>query len=464
MASEQMAARRHGFALEYGWALLEIVMVSMVLAAPHISVAFIDLIVLGPPGVAVIYVFWAPVAAFRRKSFDLPSKLRTALFSLGQLVSALMAVGGSGALVLGVWMRFVYRPEVLESNGFGHDHPLSLSFLMPIALGLIIASVALFLASITLLRRDDESARDCLNRLVSDRMRPALPAAAATLLLGFGVASVLNFGFSTFALSPLLESTNPWSDVDGWYLVSEFQALPFALLASAVLLVVFRRVQPAALACLRETRRDAGGRAPAVLAALGGAGGIGMFFGWSLYIVHVGMIAAFGTVAMITTWQEVSGATNDWIAAQQEAGRNATEIASQLHDRGSWTPAEPDSGLAEFIPGLGDTLKELSLSEGCSVTLDAGVADNAALRDREWIRDFEADRQPLNDISYCMRLACSSPVVWHERSVVFLESSHPSHNRYWTYSVFMDVFGNGAAYEPGGYCTADGELAENFQG
>lgn len=466
MASEQMAAvaPRRGIAPKYGWALLETVIVFMVLAAPLISDVFIDLIVLGPPVVAAIYVIWAPIAAFRRASFNLPSKLRTALFSLGQLVSALMAVGGVGTLVFGVWMRFAYRPEVLDPNGFGYDDPFSLSFLTPIAFGLIIASVALFLASITFLRRDDESAGECLNRLRSDRMRPLLPVAAATLLLGFGVASVLNFGASINALPLLLETTNPWRDVDAWFLVSEFQALPVALLASAVLLVLFRRAQPAALACLRETRRDAVGRAPAVLAALAGIGSIGMFFGWSLYIVHVGMIAALGPVTMLTAWQEVSSATNDWIAAQREAGRNATEIASELHDRGSWNPAEPDSGLAELIPGLGDTLKESSLSDRCSVTLDAGVADNEALRDQDWIQEYETDWQPLRDISYCIRLACPSPVVWQERPVMILESSHPSRNRHWAYTIFMDIFGNGAAYEPGGYCTADGELADEFQG
>ncbi len=152
------------------------------------------------------------------------------------------------------------------------------------------------------------------------------------------------------------------------------------------------------------------------------------------------------------------------IAAQREAGRSATEIASELHDHGSWTPAEPDSGFAELIPGLGETLKESSLSERCSVTLDAGVADNAALREQDWIQEWEADSLPLRDISYCMRLACPSPVVWHEHPVVILESSHPSRNRNWNYFIFLDIFGNGAAYGPGGFCTADGELAESFQG
>ena len=96
--------------------------------------------------------------------------------------------------------------------------------------------------------------------------------------------------------------------------------------------------------------------------------------------------------------------------------------------------------------------------------LRLSIADNVALQDQDWIQDFEAESQPLPDVGYCIRLACPSPVVWHERPVVILASSHPSRNSYWADSVFLDLFGNGRAFEPGGYCTVDGELAAAYQG
>jgi hypothetical protein len=463
MAGEQMAADVPGRRTTpaYGWALLETAIVFLVLAAPLASEAFIDLIVLGPLGLVVVYVIWAPVAAYRRAGYDLPSIPRAALFSLGQLVSALLAVGGLSALVVGVWMNTAYREEVLNPGGMGIGFPFNLSFLANVALGMTVASAAMFIASTVFLRRRDESARDFPGRILSERMRPLLPAAATTLLLGFGISSILNVISAVVSLPSVLQSANPSRDVDGWFLVTEFAGLPAAQLASAVLLVAFRRTQPAALACLRDPHRLADGHAPAVLAALAS---IGMFYGWFLYLLHFGMIAAFGPVAMIMGWQEVSGAAEGWVAAQREAGRSPVEIAAELRTYGSWTIAEPDSGLAEIFPGLGETLKESSLSEGCSVALDAGVADNVALQDQDWIQDFEAESQPLPDVGYCIRLACPSPVVWHERPVVILASSHPSRNSYWADSVFLDLFGNGRAFEPGGYCTVDGELAAAYQG
>ena len=469
MASERMAAVApgRGIAPGYGWALLETSIVFMVLAAPQISPVFRDLIVLGPLAIIVIYLLWAPVAAFRDAAFDLPSKLRAALFSLGQLVSAVMVAGNVTALVLIVWMRVAYHPEVLSPGGSGLGIPFILGSLAPLAVGGILVSIALFVPSATFLRRDDESVSDSLNRFIADRMRPLLPAAAATLLLGFGIASVLNSATSAIALPNLLESANPGRDVDVWFLVAQFPGLPAALVASAVLLAVFRRAQPAALASLRGARRDAGSRPPSILVALGSVasvGSIGVFFGWFLYIIHFGMVAALGPVAMIVSWQEVAGATSDWVVVQSEAGRSPDEIAAELRAHGSWTPAESDSSLAALFPELGESLKESSMTGNCSITLDAGVADNAPLRDQEWIRDFEAEHKTLPDVSYCIRLACPSPVTWHDHPVVILDSSHPSRNLNWTYLLYMDLFGNGRAFEPGGYCTADGRLAAEFQG
>ncbi len=444
----------------YGWALLETVIVFLVLAGPFFMGVSNDLLILGPVGLIAAYVIWSLVAAYWRPSRELPSKLRAGLFSLAQLASAWLAARGAGSLVLGIWLQAAYRRKVNDVVEYGHTDPTRHSFLAPIDFALIVVSVAIFLlASSFFLRRDGESGDDCALR--PDRVRSLLPAAAATLLLGFAIASVGGVNASVGALSLLLQEANPYRDVGGWFVAGEFPAIPVAILASAVLLVAFRRAQPAALACLRETRPVAGSRAPAVLAALGGSG---ISLGWFLYVVHIGMIAALGPVDMIMGWKVVSGATTDWVAAQSEAGRSPDEIAADLRAHGNWTSAEPDASLAAFLPGPGENLGELNLASGCSVTIDAGVVDSAALRDRDWIREFEADIRPLTDVGYCIRMACPSPVVWHEHSVVVLESSHPSRNRYWITHLSMDLFGNGRAFEPGGYCTETGGLAESYQG
>jgi hypothetical protein len=462
MSSEQTAVPLGlGAAPAYGWALLETAVVFLVLVAPLATPGFIDLLVLAPFGLVVVYLVGAPVFAYRRAGYDLPSIPGAALFSLGQLVSAPLAITGLTALVLGIWMDVAYRDEVLNPGGMGVGFPFNLSFLVPVAMALIGASMAVFLASSVFLRPRDESVRGFLGRILSDGMRPLLPAVAAWLLLGFAIASALNVMSSAASLPALLQSANPSRDVDGWFLVTAFPGFPATLLVSAILLVAFRRIQPAALARPREPLAAAGSRAPGAISALAS---IGVLYGWFLYILHVGMISALGPVAMIAGWQEVSAATKTWVTAQRNAGRDPDEIASELRAHGRWTMAEPGAGLAEILPGLGGALMESSLNERCAIALDAGVADNATLRDRDWIREFEADNQPLPDLGYCIRLACPSPVVWHEHPVVILASSHPSRNSYWADTVFFDLFGNGRAVEPGGYCTADGRLAETFQG
>lgn len=462
MASERTpaVAPERGTAPAYGWALLETFIVFVVLAGPFFLGVSTDLLILGPLGLIAAYVIWALVAAYWRPSRDLPSKLRTGLFSLAQLASAWLAARGAASLFLGIWLQVAYRPNVNDVGEYGHTVPTRHSFLAPIDFALIVVSVAIFLlASSFFLRRDGESGDDCALR--ADRVRSLLPAAAATLLLGFAIASVDSVNASAGALSLLLQEANPYRDVGGWFVAGEFPAMPVAILAAAVLLVAFRRAQPAALACLRETRPVAASRVPAVLAALGG---IGISLGWLLYIVHIGVTAALGPANMIVGWKVVSGATTDWVAAQSEAGRSPDEIAADLRAHGNWTSAEPDAGLAAFLPGPGENLGELNLASGCSITIDAGVVDSAALRDRDWIREFETDIRPLTDVAYCIRMACPSPVVWHEHSVVVLDSSHPSRNRYWLKVFSLDLFGNGRTVEPGGYCTETGELAESFQG
>ena len=71
--------------------------------------------------------------------------------------------------------------------------------------------------------------------------------------------------------------------------------------------------------------------------------------------------------------------------------------------------------------------------------------------------------EPL-PLRYCVKVTCPVPVTWDAPPAVSLYSSHPTGSRGWLYWVYFDLYTEGAAASPGGYCTADGELAETYQG
>ncbi len=445
----------------YGWSLLETAAVFLFLAAPLYWTTVADLYLLMPLAVALGYVIGAPLVAFLDRAAALPPTRRVGAFALAQLVSAVAMAAGLSILVSAAWFHAAYRAEILDPHGLGLGFPLALASALSLALGLIVAAAAAFLAAITLLRRDGESVGACLKRVGDEGIAILWPAAAPSLLLGFGVLSLANVLASTVSLPALLQAANPDRTVVLWDLAEAFPLLPAALLASSMLMVAFRRLQPAALVSLRAPRPPSRGRVPGVLAALAS---VGVGYGWYLQVLHIGMVASLGATAMIVSWGEVSRATDAWIAAQEAQGRAPAEIAANLRAHGGWSA----EGARPFRPGaireLGSTLEELGLSDQCRISIDARPADNSALRNEPWISGYEAGFRPLPSVGYCLRLACPSPAAWHEQPVVILHSSHPSRNRGWSYNLFVDLFAAGRAPAPGGYCTADGALAARYQG
>ena len=440
-------------------ALLEIAAVFLILAAPLSAAGYRTYYPLVPLGVAAAYVTWALAATLPRTAAGQPLMLRAAPFMLLQLAGGTAIVGALAILGFAAWFPVAYRWEVVASGGAGPVFPLAFATMAPVALGAAIGAAALFLASAALLRRDDEGVGACFRRIRAEGIGILWPAAAAWLLLGLALVSLLDVAATGTALPDLLRSTKPAQIVDLRYLATEYPGLAGAILAAAMLTVAFRRMQPTALASLRRPSRAPG--IPAVLAVLGSAGAA---YGWYLYFVHIWVIGTFGAVSMITGWGEISRAADRWIDAQQTAGRAPAEIASDLRDHGRWTTQEPGAGLPALLPELGEKLEDIGLGSGCTVTVETGIADNSVLRDLSWIDGYVAAFRPLPEISYCIRLACPSPVASHSHPVVILSSSHPSRNRGWAYNVFMDMSANGAASESGGHCTVDGRLAESYRG
>ena len=442
-------------------ALLETAVVFLLLATPLFWADFGILTVLGSLGVAAVYVILATAAGLWWAGTDPPSKPRVALFLAVQLVSGTLVVAGLGLLVSGVWLWSAYRENILDTADFAFAFPPSLSTLVFLAPAAIVAAVAVFPLAVVLLRRDDETAGQCLARIRSWGVGNLRPAVVAWLLLGLAANSLLIVLATVVSPPAQLLADDPYGDIDGWLLVAEHQGFAAALLAPVILFVAFRRAQPAALTSLRWPPRAKRFGTPATLAVVAS---IGAACGWFLYILHLGVIVAFGSNMMIVGWGEVSRATATWIEAQQAEGRDPADIASDLRDHGTWTTERPGTGLPALLPELADDLSDLGLREGCTVTIGAGVADNSALPVDSWLEGYVAGFRALPDVSYCIRLACPSPTVWREIPLVILHSSHPSRNRSWAYNVHLDILGAGAAPEPGGYCTRDGELAAEYLG
>lgn len=448
-------------AWRYGWSLVEAIALTLALGAVLFLIDSETLKILSASGLAGTYAIGASVLASRQSSPNLPQKHRIAAFALVQLVGGGVATAGLSILVSASWFHMAYRREVVDPDGMGIGFPLELATMAPVAVALIGGAAFMFLVSVVLLRRDDEEALAFFRRVRTDGITVLWPAAAAWLVLGFALLSLANVVVSSVSLLDLLQSVNPARIVDTWFVASEFPFFPVALFASALLFTAFRRLQPAALTSLRALRRPPSVGPPGMIAFLAS---VGAGYGWFLYLLHVGIVAGLGTVAMIVSWGEISRATDNWIGAQQAAGRTAGEIAADLHgDRGG-TTGQSRAGLPSFLAGLDETFEDAGLGHNCTITIDAVVADNSSLRNDPWIAGYEAGFRPLPPVGYCLRLACPSPVVWHDQPVVILHSSHPSRNRSWAYNVFMDLFGAGAAPEPGGYCTKTGELAAEYQG
>jgi hypothetical protein len=114
--------------------------------------------------------------------------------------------------------------------------------------------------------------------------------------------------------------------------------------------------------------------------------------------------------------------------------------------------------MTVLIPGLDGGPAPIRDS-ACSYRVSAAPADSAALGSYKWLA---ADQATLN-VRYCLAIACPNPMVWQTEPRLMLYSSHPSRNLYWQDNLFMDPFGESTT-TPGGYCTANGDLADRFLG
>ncbi len=440
--------------------LLEAFTLFVVLAAPYLILHAAEGILIAG-ALALCYLIWAFAEAVRRSPESSPSGLKATGFATLHLIGGTLAVGGFVTLLVLGWIHWAYRVTDADGNAEQMWNLLPAGPLVSISVAAVLASAAVLVASLAPLRRDAEKFGDFYRRIWASGSRTTFFPSLAALTLGLVVAGLLNVGGALISMSVLLENMAPHRTVPGWVAVWEVAAvypvIPIGLFAVAAMLAAHRRMIPAIFAHIdsRQIHVRHAERFATRLATLGGAA---VTLGAITYFVHLGTVAGLGTVAELGPSVAVIEELEAWVAAQRADGRTNIEIAAALEENGRWTPDTPDAGLIVLLPKL-DTDPMSIRDSACRYRVAVGVADTAELEGFEWL----AAEQATLDVRYCLAISCPNPVVWDTEPRLMLYSSHASRNLYWQENLFMNPFGEGVA-EPGGYCTAEGDLADSFQG
>ncbi len=252
--------------------------------------------------------------------------------------------------------------------------------------------------------------------------------------------------------------------VPTWDIAITYPAFPTALLTAAVMLSVLR------FTSTRDVKSDdlltryyldgdtvlpaLDPRAKKILVFTIAAGWAATLY-VSIYPLHLAKIARQSSIRGVVPFIETVQAVDALIAAQREAGRSNVEIAAELNRIGSWTPDAPGAGLATLVE-----VPERTFVDSCRLRLAADVTDTTAHGAFDWLPAEQAD----SDLKYCLAVTCTTALPWETPPALLLVSSHDSQAPNWSIRFSADVFADGVAYAPGGYCTADGRLAEEFQG
>ncbi len=436
--------------------LLETVILSIVMATPYLLLEFgwgavvIALVVLG-------YSIWGPVKSVlnSRGMPRVPARetFLIAAFETGvPLTGAVLTLAGIGG-----WFVLAYRVEELPVSA------------MPVILSLILISVLVpvLMLACALAFSKGASVRDLLAAIANKGLAPfrASWLQGAAMIIAIVCAGAFFAGI--WPMHTLLEAMNRGEHTPIWEVALVFPFLPLALVTVAAMLSIYRLGGFSNHKTFQSYMEESGdSEAPA--ARTGVFGGFAVACGWvvvlysTLYPIHLGLVTGLSSITGLSATTGMVDAIEDWAEARSEEGLSDAEMAVILNEYGRWSPDSPEAGIPELFPQLSDSLpagNDTNIS-ACTMTLAAGVADPAAVRGHEW----QSTYQSASDLKYCLRTACPSPVAWNAPDTILLASSHGSRNEGWAAHLFLDVFAKGRAPAPGGYCTADGELADEFQG
>ena len=266
--------------------------------------------------------------------------------------------------------------------------------------------------------------------------------AGSMWMIGLLATAIAAHGFE--ALVEKLSSDREANLLDA---AAMFPMLPLGLLASTALLTLYKGPMwhyTENLAAATRAHMERGAGLPAWQSAVTAAASVPVVVA-ILYPIHFALVLGLSSVPGLTLGHAANEAVTDWIAAERGKGLGGDEIAVLLNRHGRWTADAPETGLGALLPDLGAKLAD----EGgnCEIAVAAAAIGPAGA-----------------DTAHCIRAACPSPVRWPAPPALTLYSSHASQNAGWRQTVFFDVHADGVAATPGGYCTADGRLASDFQG
>lgn len=430
---------------------------SLLLAAMGLPFAVTDPVTasFGSAAIGVAYVLWLSVASMLRdRKTRLPGI--SVLFALMAYMSAIpMIAVGSMLVVLVGWISWAYGP---------HDLIPSASMLITTTIVvMIVIPILLVLLLPLLLKNGDGPAA----RLVQGIRKKGVAAFhlswIGALAMFLGLSCILVFtGFVSG--SHELEKTRQNVDtLSFWELSVAFPILILSLFTGAVMLAMTRYGTPGRGEINNIVRAYIEGsdlptgmsrRSRTVLSGIV-AGGWATTILVIAYPVHLGLVAALGPVAGLTSLTDSIEAVDFWIVEQRDAGRTTSEIAAELNTIGFWSPDQPNAGLATLVED-----SESVFNAECSARATAAVTDPASHAASDWLPDEEM----ASDLKYCIVIACPSPVTWDAPPALLLGSSHESRATYWIGDLYIDLFAEGRARAAGGYCNADGTLADEFRG
>jgi hypothetical protein len=172
-----------------------------------------------------------------------------------------------------------------------------------------------------------------------------------------------------------------------------------------------------------------------------------------------GIVMSLSGVSTVGLFAEADEGITGWLAQAESEGLDAEAAAERLNAVGHWRSDAPEQGLVELFPDNAETHTEVS-DLACTASLAA-----AALGEDERAA-MAADSEEQRLVKFCYRLECRwTGFAEPQGAVTWLISSRESSNPGWVEtvrSIAVAVFSGTAG--PGGYCTANGDLAMDYQG
>ncbi len=211
--------------------------------------------------------------------------------------------------------------------------------------------------------------------------------------------------------------------------------------------------------------------------------------------IHFMFALATAALPALSAGAGTGRALAHWADGVRNSGRPEAEIVATINELGHWSPDVPGEGLGRLLPDLVKDPEDGIARWSCTVTVTAGEIDAAERETRPWLetsdqwthvvhdatRRFneevdgrksefaEAEEEdneatPIPPVRYCVRATCPSALAWQAPEAFAMYSSHPSASPQWLFRAYADMLLEGRDGSPGGYCTADGELADVYQG